>query len=143
MILNRSSFETFWSSAGLEALFYESSPQYILTEAVIAITFSITISEKFHCRLYSLERTMTRKGGISKATLQDSCFLLPCLPHLRCGHSSNNLLSSIDNSLQLDHDACGNLDSMIFPCCGELRESKSGHYLLTTHGDWNSWIFGS
>ncbi|GMP89151.1 hypothetical protein CsSME_00040843 [Camellia sinensis var. sinensis] len=42
--------------------------------------------------------------------------------------ASKNLLSSIDHSLQLDHDACGNLDSMIIPCCGELRELKSGHY---------------
>ncbi|KAK4375149.1 hypothetical protein RND71_005826 [Anisodus tanguticus] len=31
-------------------------------------------------------------------------------------------------SLQLDHDACGNLDSTIVPCCGELRELKSGHH---------------
>ncbi|KAI3772419.1 hypothetical protein L6452_03605 [Arctium lappa] len=42
--------------------------------------------------------------------------------------ASNNLLSSIDHSLQLDHDACRNLDSMIVPCCGELRELKGGHY---------------
>ncbi|XAR60517.1 Plus-end-directed kinesin ATPase [Bertholletia excelsa] len=39
-----------------------------------------------------------------------------------------NLLSSIDHSLQLDHDACGNINSMIVPCCGELRDLKSGHY---------------
>lgn len=42
--------------------------------------------------------------------------------------ASRNLLSSIDHSLQLDNDACGNLDSLIVPCCGELRELKSGHY---------------
>ncbi|KAK9280536.1 hypothetical protein L1049_014228 [Liquidambar formosana] len=42
--------------------------------------------------------------------------------------ANKNLLSSIDHSLQLDHDACGNLDSMIVPCCGDLRELKSGHY---------------
>uniref|UniRef100_A0A5B7A4Y4 Kinesin motor domain-containing protein n=1 Tax=Davidia involucrata TaxID=16924 RepID=A0A5B7A4Y4_DAVIN len=42
--------------------------------------------------------------------------------------ASKNFLSSIDHSLQLDHDACGNLDSMIVPSCGELRELKSGHY---------------
>ncbi|KAG5559911.1 hypothetical protein RHGRI_003266 [Rhododendron griersonianum] len=41
---------------------------------------------------------------------------------------SKKLMSSIDHSLQLDHDACGNLDSMILPCCGELREPKGGHY---------------
>lgn len=42
--------------------------------------------------------------------------------------ASRNLLSSIDHSLQLDNDACGNLDSLIVPCCGELRELKGGHY---------------
>ncbi|GFZ17960.1 P-loop containing nucleoside triphosphate hydrolases superfamily protein [Actinidia rufa] len=42
--------------------------------------------------------------------------------------ASKNLLSSVDYSLQLDRDACGNLDSMIVPCCGELRELKNGHY---------------
>ncbi|XP_065866985.1 kinesin-like protein KIN-5D isoform X2 [Euphorbia lathyris] len=42
--------------------------------------------------------------------------------------ANNNLLSSIDHSLQLDHDACGNLNSMIAPCCEDLRELKGGHY---------------
>ncbi|KAL5581127.1 hypothetical protein UlMin_013569 [Ulmus minor] len=42
--------------------------------------------------------------------------------------ANKNLLSSIDHSLQLDHDACGNLNSMIVPCCGDLRELKGGHY---------------
>lgn len=35
--------------------------------------------------------------------------------------------SSAD-ALKLDHDACGNVDSMIVPCCGALRELRSGHY---------------
>ncbi|VFQ91454.1 unnamed protein product [Cuscuta campestris] len=42
-------------------------------------------------------------------------------------NASKNLLSSIDNSLQLDHDACENLDSMIVPCCGQLGELNAGH----------------
>ncbi|KAK6926875.1 Kinesin motor domain [Dillenia turbinata] len=42
--------------------------------------------------------------------------------------ASKGLLSSIDNSLQLDHDARENLDSMIIPSCGDLRQLKSGHY---------------
>ncbi|XP_050291706.1 kinesin-like protein KIN-5D [Quercus robur] len=42
--------------------------------------------------------------------------------------ANKDLLSSIDHSLQLDHDACGNLNSMIVPCCGDLRELKGGHY---------------
>ncbi|GAA0173613.1 microtubule binding motor protein [Lithospermum erythrorhizon] len=42
--------------------------------------------------------------------------------------ASNNLLSSIDHSLQLDRDACDNLESIIVPCHGELRELKSGHH---------------
>nr|GMD12475.1 kinesin-like protein KIN-5D [Ipomoea batatas] len=41
--------------------------------------------------------------------------------------ASKNLLSSIDHSLQLDRDACENLDSMIVPCCGQLRELNTGH----------------
>ncbi|KAL3850731.1 hypothetical protein ACJIZ3_012613 [Penstemon smallii] len=41
---------------------------------------------------------------------------------------SKDLLLSIDCSLQLDHEACGNLDSMIVPCCGDLRELNSGHH---------------
>ncbi|WOG87544.1 hypothetical protein DCAR_0206772 [Daucus carota subsp. sativus] len=45
--------------------------------------------------------------------------------------ASRNFISSIDHSLQLDHDACSNLDSIITPCCGELRELKSGHYHKT------------
>ncbi|XP_010259969.1 PREDICTED: kinesin-like protein KIN-5D [Nelumbo nucifera] len=42
--------------------------------------------------------------------------------------ANKNLLSSIEHSLKLDHDACGNIDSMIIPCCGDLRELKSNHY---------------
>ncbi|KAL0460644.1 UNVERIFIED_CONTAM: Kinesin-like protein KIN-5D [Sesamum latifolium] len=41
---------------------------------------------------------------------------------------SKNFLTSIDRSLQLDHEACSNLDSMTVPCCGDLRELNSGHY---------------
>jgi len=32
------------------------------------------------------------------------------------------------DSLQLDREACGNLNSMITPCCGDLTELKGGHY---------------
>ncbi|KAF8395042.1 hypothetical protein HHK36_018981 [Tetracentron sinense] len=42
--------------------------------------------------------------------------------------ANKNLLSSIEYSLKLDHDACGNMDSMIVPCCGDMRELRSGHY---------------
>ncbi|KAJ7980926.1 Kinesin-like protein [Quillaja saponaria] len=42
--------------------------------------------------------------------------------------ASKHILSSIDHSLQLDHDASGNLNSTIIPCCGDLRELKGGHY---------------
>ncbi|XP_042509913.1 kinesin-like protein KIN-5D [Macadamia integrifolia] len=41
---------------------------------------------------------------------------------------NKSLLSSIEHSLKLDHDACGNMDSMIAPCCGDLREFRSSHY---------------
>lgn len=32
------------------------------------------------------------------------------------------------DSLELDNEACGNLNSMITPCCEELRDLKGGHY---------------
>ncbi|KAL9322822.1 hypothetical protein ACSQ67_010875 [Phaseolus vulgaris] len=44
------------------------------------------------------------------------------------GIANKDINSSIDHSLQLDHEACGNLNSMIIPCCGDLRELKGGHY---------------
>nr|XP_010937758.1 kinesin-like protein KIN-5A [Elaeis guineensis] len=42
--------------------------------------------------------------------------------------ANKGLLSSIDCSLKLDHDACASIDSMLVPCCGELRELRSRHY---------------
>ncbi|XP_068637848.1 kinesin-like protein KIN-5D isoform X1 [Aristolochia californica] len=42
--------------------------------------------------------------------------------------ANKTLFSSIDNSLKLDEDACVNMESMILPCCGGMRELKSGHY---------------
>ncbi|MQM17248.1 hypothetical protein Taro_050219 [Colocasia esculenta] len=39
-----------------------------------------------------------------------------------------DLLSSIEYNLKLDHDACGNISSIIIPCHGGLRELRSGHY---------------
>ena len=41
-------------------------------------------------------------------------------------HLTNYLC--LPDSLQLDHDACGNINSMIIPCCGDLKELKGGHY---------------
>uniref|UniRef100_A0A0D9ZTH3 Kinesin motor domain-containing protein n=2 Tax=Oryza TaxID=4527 RepID=A0A0D9ZTH3_9ORYZ len=38
------------------------------------------------------------------------------------------LLSSIDSSLKLDHDACANIGSIIKPCHEEISELKGGHY---------------
>lgn len=42
--------------------------------------------------------------------------------------ADKDLLASVDCSLQLDRDAHCNLDSVIAPCCGDLRDLKSGHY---------------
>ncbi|CAK7331674.1 unnamed protein product [Dovyalis caffra] len=42
--------------------------------------------------------------------------------------ANNDLLSSIEHSLHLDRDACGNFNSMISPCCEDLRELKGSHY---------------
>ncbi|CAL0321913.1 unnamed protein product [Lupinus luteus] len=44
------------------------------------------------------------------------------------GIANKDINSSIDYSLQLDHEACGSLNSVIVPCCGDLRELKGGHY---------------
>ncbi|KAG1371623.1 Kinesin-like protein KIN-5A [Cocos nucifera] len=42
--------------------------------------------------------------------------------------ANKGLLTSINCSLKLDHDACASIDSMLVPCCGELRELRSRHY---------------
>ncbi|GAB2274291.1 Kinesin-like protein KIN-5D [Dionaea muscipula] len=42
--------------------------------------------------------------------------------------ANKDLLSSIDHTCQLDHDARGNLDSTIVPCFGDLSELRSGHH---------------
>ncbi|GAV71394.1 Kinesin domain-containing protein [Cephalotus follicularis] len=42
--------------------------------------------------------------------------------------ANTDILVSVDDALQLDHDACGNLNSMIAPCCEDLRELNGGHY---------------
>ncbi|CAO2840014.1 unnamed protein product [Amaranthus hypochondriacus] len=42
--------------------------------------------------------------------------------------TNKDLLTSVDHSLQLDHNARENLDSIIAPCCEDIRELKSGHY---------------
>ncbi|KAE8733778.1 hypothetical protein F3Y22_tig00000991pilonHSYRG00144 [Hibiscus syriacus] len=52
--------------------------------------------------------------------------------------ANNSCLTSIDHSLQLDHGACWNMNSMIIPCCEGLRELKGGHYHLTVEISENS-----
>ncbi|WOL08474.1 kinesin-like protein KIN-5A [Canna indica] len=42
--------------------------------------------------------------------------------------ANKDLHSSIECSLKLDSDACANINCMLIPCCGELRELRSGHY---------------
>ncbi|KAF6146841.1 hypothetical protein GIB67_018494, partial [Kingdonia uniflora] len=42
--------------------------------------------------------------------------------------ANRNLLCSIEDSLKLDNEARGNIDSMVDPCCNDLRDLKSGHY---------------
>ncbi|VVB04678.1 unnamed protein product [Arabis nemorensis] len=41
--------------------------------------------------------------------------------------ANGSLLTSIDQSLQLDNDACAKVNSMIIPCCEDLIELKSDH----------------
>lgn len=42
--------------------------------------------------------------------------------------TNKDLLASVDHSLRLDHDARDDLDSIIAPCCKDVRELKSGHH---------------
>ncbi|XP_061361837.1 kinesin-like protein KIN-5D [Gastrolobium bilobum] len=42
--------------------------------------------------------------------------------------ANKDMNSSIEYSLQLDHEACWNLNYMINPCFGDLRELKGGHH---------------
>ncbi|XP_047976646.1 kinesin-like protein KIN-5D [Salvia hispanica] len=55
-----------------------------------------------------------------------SCAVSSALEDAEVG--SKNMLSSIDCSLQLDREACETLDSIINPCCDELRQLNSGHH---------------
>jgi kinesin family protein 11 len=41
---------------------------------------------------------------------------------------NDNLLSSIDSSLKLDHDVCINIHSIITPCANEFIELQRSHY---------------
>lgn len=62
---------------------------------------------------------LTVRYQVFYTCINDFCWLLGIIQLTK--------LNSAD-SLQLDRDACGNLDSMIVPSCGELRELKSGHH---------------
>ncbi|KAF6142954.1 hypothetical protein GIB67_003910, partial [Kingdonia uniflora] len=42
--------------------------------------------------------------------------------------ANRNLLCCIEDSLKLDNEARGNIDSMVDPCCNDLRDLKSVHY---------------
>ncbi|XP_049933922.1 kinesin-like protein KIN-5D isoform X2 [Nymphaea colorata] len=44
---------------------------------------------------------------------------------------NESLITSIDDALKLDKDACVNVDSTIVPCFGELRELRSCHFHKT------------
>uniref|UniRef100_A0A7N0UKJ5 Kinesin motor domain-containing protein n=1 Tax=Kalanchoe fedtschenkoi TaxID=63787 RepID=A0A7N0UKJ5_KALFE len=46
-------------------------------------------------------------------------------------NANKDLLSSIDCSLKLDHDACDNMDAIIGPSWEDLRQLRSGHYSKT------------
>ena len=38
------------------------------------------------------------------------------------------IILGVSGSLQLDREACETLDSIINPCCDELRQLNSGHH---------------
>ncbi|ESW04134.1 hypothetical protein PHAVU_011G070000 [Phaseolus vulgaris] len=69
------------------------------------------------------------RGGMEANNLVRARFSGAASTTLEHAEISNKAInSSIEHSLQLDHDACGNINSMIIPCCGDLRELKGGHY---------------
>ncbi|KAJ3676388.1 hypothetical protein LUZ60_003800 [Juncus effusus] len=43
--------------------------------------------------------------------------------------SNNELISSIDSALKLDHDACENMNVILTPCHENIMELRSGHYV--------------
>ncbi|XP_078179140.1 kinesin-like protein KIN-5A isoform X1 [Carex rostrata] len=43
--------------------------------------------------------------------------------------ANDELLSSIDSSLKLDHDACQNMNAILEPCHDGIMELRSGHYV--------------
>ncbi|CAN6559692.1 unnamed protein product [Malus baccata var. baccata] len=72
--------------------------------------------------------SIVRRGTEANQALRDKFSLAVSAALEDVDVADKNLLSSIDHSLQLDREACGNLNSMIVPCCGDLRELKGGHY---------------
>ncbi|KAK7341752.1 hypothetical protein VNO80_24691 [Phaseolus coccineus] len=69
------------------------------------------------------------RGGMEANNLVRARFSGAASTTLEDAEIANKAInSSIEHSLQLDHDACGNINSMIIPCCGDLRELKGGHY---------------
>ncbi|KAJ1377030.1 P-loop containing nucleoside triphosphate hydrolase [Sesbania bispinosa] len=69
------------------------------------------------------------RGGMEANQVLRSRFSSAVSTTVEDGEIANkDINTSIEHSLQLDHEACGNLNSMIIPCCGDLRELKGGHY---------------
>lgn len=84
------------------------------------------------CHLHLMIQMSQAKTSFPQLTV--SVYFCMLITKLQCVFSviimsaSCLLYKSIADSLQLDHDARKNLDSVIVPCCGELRELKGGHY---------------
>uniref|UniRef100_A0A803KS51 Kinesin motor domain-containing protein n=1 Tax=Chenopodium quinoa TaxID=63459 RepID=A0A803KS51_CHEQI len=62
------------------------------------------------------QRLRTKLSSSASSTLED------------VDVTNKGLLASVDYSLQLDNEARDNLDSIITPCCEDVRQLKSGHH---------------
>ncbi|XVF05601.1 hypothetical protein REPUB_Repub05bG0186900 [Reevesia pubescens] len=72
--------------------------------------------------------SIVRGGMEANEILRDQFFSAVSTALEDVNTANDSCLTSIAHSLQLDHDACGNMNSMIVPCCEDLRELKGGHY---------------
>nr|XP_009409541.1 PREDICTED: kinesin-like protein KIN-5A [Musa acuminata subsp. malaccensis] len=73
--------------------------------------------------------SIVRRGMEANQLLRDNLSSTSSTTLEDIDSAKKDLHSSIECSLKLDHDACANIKRMLLiPCCGELRELRSGHY---------------
>ncbi|XP_064973361.1 kinesin-like protein KIN-5A isoform X2 [Musa acuminata AAA Group] len=73
--------------------------------------------------------SIVRRGMEANQLLRDNLSSTSSTTLEDIDSAKKDLHSSIECSLKLDHDARANINRMLLiPCCGELRELRSGHY---------------